>query len=375
MKARGKGKAAANGATGEELSPKEHAKLVELFENRNLIKRELDQVKAERDVLKADTESLRKRHDELERQLAGLEQMLADPDKGQTAIVYYRLRAVWTTCRQQLRALADELRGRYEKAQRETVEKDFEASRSKQLHDLSERFEKLERERRSLRNTLADLQQEIAKHQKRWQRGKRNTLQRRIDELTAQFNPLETQKLEVLAQSDKLRKLASPAWDGVDVASKRAINLSLIGLAQYLYLHFSEFDIAEMARGAGTKPVADVNYGMLGEYQVIHNHIYEVVVKLRADKARLDKLRFRTDYLRRSVTYAGDAETVPEEASLEYIPPASQAAPTIDAEASPVPINVLRLNYWEIQSVLLKPPEKDPQKKDVLPPVVPGTSD
>ena len=77
----------------------QNSKLVELFENRNLIKRELDQVSTERDLLKADAGDLRIRNEELQRQLTNLEQMLADAERGQSAIIYYRLRAVWNTCK------------------------------------------------------------------------------------------------------------------------------------------------------------------------------------------------------------------------------------------------------------------------------------
>ena len=61
-------------------------------------------------------------------------------------------------------------------------------------------------------------------------------------------------------------------------------------------------------------------------------------------------------HLCRNATYASENDTVPEESCLDYIPLPSQTAPTIDAEAQPVGINVLRLSYWDIESILLKPP-------------------
>lgn len=354
----GKAIKGARGAAAAAMPADNEAKLLELFENRNALKRELEQVRSERDALRAEVKELRARYDELQRQLASLEQMLADPGKGHNAIVYYRLRAVWETCRQQLRALAEELSSRYEKNQRTAFDADFERERNARLQELSQRFEKLEREHRTLRDDLNELQQQAAKLGKLWQRGQRAGLQRRMDALLAQIKPLETQKLEVLAETEKLRKTKLPPWPGIDLPARRAVNLSLLALAQYLYLHFTEHNIAEMARSAGTKPVADVNFGMLEDYQSIHSHIYEVVAKLRGDKARPDKLRFRAEYLRRTATYVSDKDTVPEESCLDYISPASQSAPTIDADASPVAVNVLRLNYWDIQSVLLRPPEE-----------------
>ncbi|MGB9428737.1 MAG: hypothetical protein WCC11_02495 [Gammaproteobacteria bacterium] len=335
-------------------------KLVELFENRNLIKRELDQVTLERNTLKKEVEDLRGRHDELQRQLSSLEQMLADAERGQSAIIYYRLQAVWNTCKQQLRILADDLNGRYEKAERGGFEQNAGKDRGRRLDELAQQFDKLERERRNLRNSLGDLQKQLADLQKFWQKGKRAAVQFQIDKLTRQFKPIEAKKLELLAGMEMLRNEKEQVWSGISVASKRNINLWLLAMAQYLYLHFIENNISEMARSAGTKPVSDVHFGLLQDCLTIGNQIYEAVIKLRGDKVRPEKLRFRTEHLRSIATYASDGDTVPEESCVEYIAPASQAAPTIDAEAQPFAANVLRLNCWDIQNILLKPPETEP---------------
>ena len=338
-------------------APARQTKLVELFENRNQIKRELDQVVVERDALREALETLRRQHLESQRQLSNLEQMLADAERGQSAIVYYRLRAVWDTCRQQLRLLADDLNGRFEKAERGGFEQNLGRDRSHRLDELAQQFDKLERERRNLRNQLAELQQQLAGLQQFWHKHKRETLEFQIDKLTRQFKPIETRKLELLAAMESLRNQKPQTWPGISRASKRTVNLWLLALAQYLYLHLTEYNIAEMARSAGTKAIADVHFGLLNDCLAIGNHIYEVVVKLRSDRTRPEKLRFRAEHLRSVATYASDQDTVPEESCLEYIPQTSGAAPTIDAEAEAVAINVLRLNYWDIQSILLRPAE------------------
>lgn len=338
----------------------QQVKLVELFENRNQIKRELDQVTAERNTLKTNLANLRTHHDELQRQLTNLEQMLADAERGQSAIIYYRLRAVWNTCRQQLVGLAADLSNRYEKSERAAFDDHTVKDRSRRLDDLAQQFDKLERERRKLRNTMGDLQKQHASLQKFWQKKSRTEIEFQIEKLTKQFKPIETAKLELLADMDELRNEPQQVWPGINAVSRRTVNLWLLALSQYLYLHFTEYNIGEMARSAGTKPVSDVNFGLLSDCLIIGNHVYEVVVKLRADKARPEKLRFRAEYLRRISAYGSDNDTVPEESCLDYILPASQTAPTIDAEAQPVGANILRLNYWDIQNILLKPPASQP---------------
>jgi predicted nucleic acid-binding Zn-ribbon protein len=345
--------------------PDHHAELVEIFENRNLLKRELEETSAERDVLKADVEDLRQRHGELHRQLTTLEQMLADPEKGQNAILYYRLQAVWNTCRNQIRALAQDLSTRQDQVERGKFLQDFEHDRKSKLDELAKQLLSVDREQTSVQSGISEMQQGLAKLTRFWHRGKRKRLENDIINASEQLPPLEAKKRDILARIDQTKKLKPPAWGGIGIPARRAINLALLSLAQYLYLHFAEYNISEMARSAGTKMVSDVNFGMGNECLKIGNQVHEVVVKLRNDKTRPDKLKHRTEYLRQKAVFTGAQDTIPEESCLDYLMPSSQSAPTIDAEARALGVNVLRLNYWDLQTLLLKSPEHAEEKPEL----------
>lgn len=342
--------------------PDHHAQLVEIFENRNLLKRELDEVTAERNVLKADVDELRERSTELERQLTTLEQMLADPEKGQNAIIYYRLQAVWNTCRNQIRALAEDLSKRQDQVERGKFLDDFERDRKSKLDELAQQLLGVDRERASVQSGIDEMQQSLSKLKRFWHRGKRKRLENDIINGGERLPPLESRKRDILVRIEQTKNLKPPAWGGIGIPARRAINLALLALAQYLYLHFSEHNISEMARSAGTKPVSDVNFGMANECLKIGNQVYDVVSKLRADKTRPEKLKNRTDFLRQKAVFTGPQDTVPEESCLDYMLPASKSSPAVDIEAHAVAINVLRLNYWDLQNLLLQPPEKAEEK-------------
>lgn len=343
-------------AAEPDAAASQQIKLVELFENRNLIKRELAQVAAERDALKAELEALRLEHLESQRQLASLEQVLGDAERGQGAIVYYRLRAVWETCRRQLHLLANELAGKFEKAERGRYQEDHGRNRSRRQEEFARQRDQLEREWRGLSSQLEELQQQLAAAKGIWNRRRRDQLQLQIDKLARQSKSAETAKLELQAAMGSLHNQDAPAWPGLSTASRRSVNLWLIALAQYLYLQLTEHGIAEKARSAGTQAISDVHFGLPSDCLAIGNHIYEVVVKLRNDTQRPETLRRRAEYLRSAVTYASDRDTVPEESCLQHIPPASRAVPTAkDAKAGAVAMNVLRMNFWDIQHILLMP--------------------
>lgn len=335
-----------------------HPSVVELFQSRNLLKRELDTAVAERDVLRADVEDLRKRYDETQRQLSTLEQVLGDPEKGQSAVLYYRLRAIWDTCRQQLKAMAEDMSGRQEQLESGKHTETAEQRRAAKLQEMQRLVEMVERNRQSLESAIAEMEAQIIKLKRFWHRKKRESLQQQIDSTREKLAPLGKRKMELMASLEAARKEPITAFSGISIPARRAINLAILAMAQYLYLHFTENNIAQMARSSGTKPVGDVNYGMPNDCLAIGAQLREVVLKLRADAARPEKLKLRVEYLRQKVTYTGAEDTVPEESSMDYMLPSAANSPGVDTNANAMPVNVLSQNYWDVQSLLLKPPEK-----------------
>jgi hypothetical protein len=152
-----------------------------------------------------------------------------------------------------------------------------------------------------------------------------------------------------------------PAYLGIGIPARRAINVAMLAMTQYLYLHFMEHDIAQMARSAGTKPVSDTYFGPANDCLAMGVKMWEVVTKLRNDTLRNEKLKHRSEYLREKLSYASDADCVPEESSTGYLLPTTSNSAAIDTNLNAIPVNVLALNYWDIQNLMLKPPEKAEQ--------------
>jgi hypothetical protein len=86
-----------------------------------------------------------------------------------------------------------------------------------------------------------------------------------------------------------------------------------------------------------------------------------VVMKLKADTLRPEKLKHRAEFLRQKLTYVSDQDSIPEEHSLDYLLPSSTNSAALDTTVTAIPVNVLHLNYWDLQNLLLKPAEKAEQ--------------
>jgi hypothetical protein len=342
-----------------------HHSLVELFQERNTLKRRLEEAETERTVLRADVTDLGKRAEEATRQLAGLEKMLMDPEKGQNAILYYRMRAVWDLCRNQIRNIAEELSGRHDQVERKRYTEAYEQQRATQLKDTQRLIEILDRDRQALTADIARMEAQIPALKRFWHKKKREHLMEEIEQAMAKFGPVDKRRMELVAKLDQIKKAPQPTYLGIGVPTRRAINVAMIAMAQYLYLHFMEHEIAPMARSAGLKPVMDVNFGGANECLKIGAQMWEVVMKLKADTLRPDKLKHRAEFLRQKLTYASDQESVPETHSLDYLLPSAANAAVLDTSVTAIPVNVLDLNYWDLQNLLLKPPEKTEQAPGV----------
>lgn len=338
-----------------------HHSLVELFQERNTLKRKLDEAEAERAVLRTDVVDLAKRAEEATRQLAGIEKMLMDPEKGQNAILYYRMRAVWDLCRNQIRNIADELSGRQDQVERKRYMDAYEQQRAAQMKDTQRLIEILDRDRQALTASIAQMESQIPNLKRFWHKKKRERLMAEIEEAMTKFEPIDRRRRELVVKLDQVKKAPVPTYLGIGVPARRAINVAMIAMAQYLYLHFTEHEIAPMARSAGIKPVMDVHFGMANDCLKIGAQMWEVVMKLKADTLRPDKLKHRAEYLRQKLTYATDQDSVPEPHSMDYLLPSAANSAALDTTVTAMPVNVLNLNYWDLENLLLKPAEKAEQ--------------
>ncbi len=329
--------------------------LLELFENRNALKREYERVHAEYSQLKETSDDLQDRYAEIERQFSGLESMLMDPEHGQNAIVYYRLRAVWDLCRQQLQSLAEDLSARHQKMERERQVQIFQTEKRTRVEDAFARVRAAEADRRAVEEGLKGLEGEMARYTRFWHYFKRKALQGSLDEARTRLQRLAERKKEAEAGLELAKAEEPPEYPGLTLSAKREINISLIALAQYLVLHFNAHTIAEMARNAYVKPVSDVHFGLADECLQMTARIREVISLLRVDSDRSEKLRLRAEYLRAHLRFADDQQAVPEADSVQEIQPAMGGSKSaIDVGAKALPINVIDNGYWGLDEIMLE---------------------
>lgn len=342
----------------DQVPDEQQEQLLLLFEKRNELKREFARTLDELEALKSEHARVSEQLERDSVRLEGLEKVLSDPAECQNAIVYYRLDALWKTCSQQLEKRRTDLVQKYEELERTKLLEDFKAHAEQQQKQLEEKFRLVDEAYQEKADALAALQTRLVKSRMPWHFFRRKRLEAEILSAEEDMAPAISQREECLAELERVRDREPPAWKGLGVQSMREINLQLIAMAQYLVVHFSENDIASLARSTQLKHPGEWHYGNNEECTRLLRPIRDIVAKLRSDDRRAERLQRRVKHLRDTVSYDGNGSVVPEADRLSRIEQSPGATESLDSIHADIPVNVLESDYWGLDQLLVRPPRK-----------------
>ena len=132
----------------------------------------------------------------------------------------------------------------------------------------------------------------------------------------------------------------------------------MIALAQHLVVHFSEHDLASLAKTSTERAVGDMKFGDRRDCDRMVERVREKIEELKQQKTLADHVKKRADQLLAEVKYRNDTDSVPN----GRVP----AADSQDARArrpnngdlarrssdAPLRINVLADDYWDLLAVM-----------------------
>ncbi len=306
---------------------------------------------------------IRAERDEYAQRLQRLEAMLADPERGQNAILYFRLRGIWDLCNNDLMALSRQFRDKYVSADGQSNE--TEATRTETAIDThTARYRAAQARVTVAQQQIKKLEFDLYKREKPFKVGEKQFLTHALtkarkerDAATQQFKILQRQESSPVSVSTPAPRPAPAPSNGkmLTVQTKRAINITLIALAQHFYLAYREEQIADMALRASQKSVDEVNFGLASECLALGNKIRELVAQIKNESNRHETVRKRVEYLKDKLRYASDSDAIPEKHSLNSIPTRVATKEGLFSNlGDELPVNVLALNYWDINRALLK---------------------
>jgi hypothetical protein len=328
--------------------------LLRLYWNRAAVKKELAGLRKERhellDRLKQQEGAVVRSQEQLE----ALERLLTNPLAAANAMVYFQLRHLWRVASQRLQQFAAELRLQQEKRERDQLHGKILAKRDRRLKAIEEKIASLTVER-------ADMLGELKELEGSWDRsnvvvqllGRRNMRKQR-EALNISLVEQRQQLEEIEYLKDKIAHEALPESSGLSIDTRRAINRALIALAQHLVVHFSDHNLASLAKAAINKPVTDMKFGDRRDCDRMVEKIRECLEALTSQKDLAGQVKARAAMIGPKLRYRNDSDSVPVPDGVADIAMyvATSDAPTRRDSDAPIRVNVLEQEYWDIYSVL-----------------------
>jgi hypothetical protein len=349
--------AALNALTERDPNESEEQQLLKLYWNRADVKRELKALRRERfellDKLKEQEGAIVRAQEQLE----GLERLLTNPLAAANAMVYFQLRHLWRVGAQRLEQFGRELQAQREKRERAQLQEAEVAKRKRRLDAVKEKMTGLGEKRRAAAEEHARLEQKHRDMNGLLRLFRGGALKRQIAGVESGCRMLDEKLEELRALAEKIQGEPLPEPEGLSLDSRRLINTAVVALAQHLVVHFSEHDLASLAKTSTERAVADMKFGDRRDCDRMVERIREKIDELRQQKGFADHVKRRTDLLLNEVKYRNDTDSVPSVECVQLISraPGAQATEvdlarrTTDA---PLRINVVADDYWDLLTVM-----------------------
>jgi hypothetical protein len=331
--------------------------LLKLYWNRADVKRELKALRRERfellDKLKEQEGAIQRAHEQLE----GLERLLTNPLAAANAMVYFQLRHLWRVGAQRLEQFGRELQVQREKRERALLHDAETAKRQRRLDAVQEKLAGLMDKRRATAEEEARLERQLAEMNGFMRLFRSGALKRQLAGIASGRQMLDEKVEELKALSEKIQGEPLPEPEGLSLDSRRLINTAIIALAQHLAVHFSEHDLASLAKTSTERAVADMKFGDRRDCDRMVERIREKIEELKQQKTFADQVKRRTDLLLAEVKYRNETDSVPTVEGLQLI--ARTPGGQVDelemarrATDAPLRLNVVADDYWDLLAVM-----------------------
>jgi chromosome segregation ATPase len=343
-----------NSDNGRGAGASRNVPLVAERERSRQLERDLVETRQERDrLIQAYTEAAN-RLEHHERELSGLEKMLSDVERAHSAIVYYQLREVWSSCQGEIEQMTLELAQRMEEEERDHLLQGYKKRQETTVAELEEELRDAEERREAIMKERRGVDLELKRRNRFWHVLKRKQLEIRLQSLRKDIDPIEREVQDVRERLQAIRDREAPRFGGLSIEGRRRVNLAAIAMAQYLYLRLQHDSVADMARNVQKKVASEANFGPADECLKIVKQVREMMARWRADRERADKVRRRAVFLSDQVKYSAPESTVPDLSTVDHLYPAiGEEGGKPVAEGQAIPFNVLDADLWGIRRVML----------------------
>lgn len=321
---------------------------MDLYWNRAELKKEFAGMRKEQLRLQDKIKQQEGCNARMQQKLEHLEGLLADPKWAHNVVVHFQLRGQSERCKRKLAKFAEQLKQQREIKQHKSVIDEWYAALAlevqqvqQQLLDKQENVHLLEDQLQAERRRLTSMSAFA-----RFFQGK--SITGTLDSLAQQVEAAQLEEQELAATVDEIRNRKPPNAQGLDIPTKRSINLLILAFCQQMYLYFANCDLADLIKEAAEKSVGAINYGDGSECQQLLKRMHSCVEKMEQGADFAGVLQKRAKLLGDRAKYNDTTDAVPVAASVARLFKIDPASGLVTESE----LDMLGANYWGISSTL-----------------------
>jgi len=327
--------------------PADNDKLLQLYWNRNELKKEFGRLQKEQHRLKDRIKSQQGSVARLQQKLDYLEELLLDPVTARSVMIHYQLRGVSLRCRKKLQKFAEQLKQQREQKLQSKAMAEWTSRQSEDAAVVEERLYENRRHIAELASRLEAMRQLLANTPGLIRYFKRRRIRSQIEVLVADIESRESAGQALQAELDEISSRTPPEAIGLDIGAKRSINFMILAFVQQLYVQFGDEQLVGLVKDAGDKSVGAVAYG--SEYDC-----EQLMRRIRTSSSALDKATDFADALQKRARLIGEHAMFDDNDSAVPVAGSVSTLFRIDANGGvkTSDANLLGSNYWGVADVL-----------------------
>lgn len=334
---------------GSEEKSQDSEKLLDLYWNRAELKKEFDGMRKEQFRLQDRIKKQEGVAARLQQKLDHLEELLIDPDWAHNVIVFYQLRGLALRCQRKLAKFAEQLKQQREQKLHNRLLVSWNEERTREARVL-------ERQISEKRATVEQLEDQLQAERRRLMSMsgflkffRRRSVTAILDNLAENIAAAQQEEESLLQQVEEIQDRKPPDTEGLDIPTKRSINLMIIAFAQQLLLLFSDDELAAMAKEASEKSVGAINYGTRIECEQLLARVYERIEMMEQASDFAEVLQRRSKLLGEKALFRNDTDAVPVAGTVATLYNIDQNGLVTESE-----VGILGENWWGISKVLCR---------------------
>ena len=328
-------------------SPADDDKLMDLYWNRNELKKEFANLRNEKHELSDRLKVQKGDFARLEQKIRHIEELLANPEWSRSITVHYQLREVDRECAEKVSRFAEQIKQQREQKKHGKAVAEWRATMARDVAAVEAEVSTIRKSIRQIEQQLQLLHQRFTSMNGLLRFFKRRFVNKQASEAADAIAELEATAEQHAAAIEEIQQREPPETVGLTLLEKRSINAMILAYAQELYCQFQDDQLVSLVKEASDKSAGAIRYGSDAECEELLDRLRRAEKSLQSAGGCTESLKKRSKLIGEAAQYQHSDHAVPLPATVARLYRFDQAGQVCTGD-----LDLLGSNYWNLSSAM-----------------------